>query len=76
MTYAEQVAIAQTCTTAEEFLAKCEYRRGWEGAKEDIENGAPNLIDRHPHTIDLFGKNWVKGYKEYWNAYQTLHGKL
>jgi hypothetical protein len=76
MTYAEQVEIFKSSATYEEYRAKCDYRLGWEGAKEDIAEGQPNLIELDPHTIDLFGKNWVKGYQEYWNAWQTLHAKL
>ena len=75
MTYAEQVEIFKNSATLEEFRAKYHYRLGWEGAKEDIENGTPNLAENQPHLVDIFGADWVRGYTEYWNAWNVLQGK-
>lgn len=75
MTYAEQVALLKSCSSGEEFLAKCEYRRGRESAKEDIANDRPNLAETYPYLAELFGKEYARGYAEYYNAWQILNAQ-
>jgi hypothetical protein len=73
MTTEEQIKILQSCQTREEFIHKCEYRRGREEAIKDIQEGRPDLTSYYPYTESLFGEAWTKGYTEYYKAWQILN---
>lgn len=75
MTYAEQIALLKNCSSSEEFLAKCEYRRGRESAREDIANGQPNLAEQYPYFAELLGKEYARGYNEYYHAWEVLNAQ-
>lgn len=74
MTYEEKLALAKTCQTAAEFTEKCSYIQGREEAMHDIANGEGNLTERCPQTATLFDGAWIKGYNDYYHAWEVLNG--
>lgn len=74
MTYADQIAILNKSTSWEDFRFKSQYQTGREAAIEDIAEGKQDLTSYYPHAEHLFGKAWVKGYTDYFHAWQILNG--
>jgi hypothetical protein len=74
MTYEEKLELAKTCRTAEEFTEKCSYIRGREEAMKDIAGGKENLTERCPQSKSLFDNAWIKGYNDYYHAWEVLNG--
>ena len=71
MTFKDQVEISKTCTSKEEFVAKCDYRLGREAAMADIAAGTQEL--HASADFGMFGEAWIRGYREYISAWNVLN---